>query len=211
MQLKQELMMAFPGTDLVKLDEAVSDYQLGLSLLEATFSAKTRCWTCLPWRAAGLAVADEAAARHLAEQILAEYDIMQNHLDENAVQTGITHRLTQAWFRAGAPVRVDLERFIAGRPRLLCPNLKELIARFLFLPCAERIQEGDHARISQKAPKRKVGPFLRTVFLHGSLFLESANRVSVVHCVITTSLQLRNFGMHHLYGALDQHAVTAPF
>ena len=115
----------------------------------ALFHLKTGFWSRLPWVLAGLAHADEAVARTIAQEALLQFE-KDGRKDSH-------HRITWFWMQPGL-LRNQLGQFANGaRLEEIGAPLYGEIAKLRFIFVVETCIEAKHANVAKALNHRVLG------------------------------------------------------
>ena len=126
-----------------------------LSSKDKLLSLRFAFWDSLPWSLVRLADWDVPKARAAASDSMAKFDLAI------AGDNLLHHPLTTKVFSPQSEIRALVIRFINGEPLSALGPLGVLVWQLLFVPIAERVQEGEHAIVMEKTRFHSVtGPYV---------------------------------------------------
>ena len=133
-------------------------------------------WKVIPWRLVQLADPDESKHAGIAKSLISEFD--------NSPCADKHHRISLFWLQKGSALRADIESLAAGQPMRELPLLSRHAAALLFLPTAERRQEGDHSIVShlRNHPGGRHGPYVSLALRLQELEEKFSTRAGQLEC-----------------------------
>ena len=160
-----------------ELQIILHDFSTGKAHVHMALHEKLKFWRVMPWSMAALGSPDTAAARRAAAQMVKEFDAAPRN-------PALHHRVTWEHMQEDSAVRLEMERFIAGDDMTDLPALSKFVAELRFIPCSERMQEGDHSLLHRTVGYRTVqGPYCSTLLRkheYESLLADEAQRPQLV-------------------------------
>ena len=127
--------------------QLLSDLELGQAFVMMCLSLEHQHYKENPWVLLGLAHYDVARARLAAQQALVLYD--QGPPDDT-----LQHRITRKWLSPDGRLRAQVQHFADGGP--MGSEMQYEVDCLVFVPCVERIQEGEHSRVHRATALRRV-------------------------------------------------------
>ena len=141
-QCEFEVIRDTPGLSDTEFDAIMSDFQRAKSYLDLQLNIRFGHWLVLPWALVLLSDPDEQMGRRAGARLMEQFDA--------SIQVKeLHHRLTWLVFSQGSVLRHQMEQFISGTALIELPELRSRVRELFFCPLAERIQEGDHSRVSR--------------------------------------------------------------
>ena len=136
-----------------QMETLLADFDKARAVLELNLRQAFDYFTRLPMKLAAMAHHDEAIARRVAQECLADFgrDPRQN----------VHHRKTWQILGPESPIAIEVQRFADGTPRAeLSQDAQHAICLFRFILVAEIFIVQKHAPVSLAEASHKMGPVM---------------------------------------------------
>ena len=142
------------GVDMDEIGPIAADFEEGKKQVYGQLQLKLQCWSCLPWKFAGLGHYDAVTALRVGREIQQAWSAMSPCDKQADKQHPLTIRILTT-----EPLAGEFLQFVSGESDLKeLPSLWLEVCRLRFIPVTERCCEAKHSLAHVMGIYRNVSP-----------------------------------------------------